>query len=511
MSAEGETTVAAPPDAPQSAGRKAAAGALWLSAASIAQQGLSALVTLVLARFLGAPEYGLSVMAVVVVAFANVFVTAGFSFAIATGRLRGDGAVATAHWVTVTGGLALAAAVHFGSPLAALYFRNDAVAGIVEVAALGIVAGTWEVAPQAALQAAGRFDRVAYVTVSAQIASSVASIVMAALGAGVWALVVPQIGVIFVRAIAFTALSPVRLFVRPRLATVRPHFAEFRHVTGITLTDFLFFNAPPAILGRWLGQVPVGLFNFSGSLVNKSMSIFTKTISTPLMVSLGGLKEDRERFDRAVVRSVLALLRMTTPLAVGGAIVAREIVTVCCGDKWHDAVELVRLYFLLSGIQAAGQLTGAVWLALGHARLMFWYGFAVNGAMVAVCALGVWFGTPEAVVLGFIVHTVVALVAVTVPLTRRACGIPLRGLGRGLLSVVRDAAGMAIAVYGVRAGLILAGAPDWLVLAASVGAGALVYVAMFRALSRPELERLLGILPGRMAAPLGRLLAVRAA
>lgn len=475
--------------------REAAGGVLWLSLAGLVGQALTFASGILVARHLGEEEYGAAAMAMVVVSLGSVFLGFGMAPAIVSGRLSAPCALLSAHSFLALGGLAAAGLVAAAGPFASRFFDNPDLTGLLAVASFILLLGAWEVVPLAALQAARRFDRLAAIAIAGQVAWSLAAIAMAVLGAGVWALVVPPLLNAGIRAGAATACSPILLRPRLRFAEVRPHVREFLHVTGTAVTDYLFFSADKAVVGRLLGTGPLGRYNFAQSLVSRSLYAFSRTFGNPLLASLGRLRDDPARFDRAVVRASLAIARLAFPLALGGALLAPELVGLLVGEKWIAAVDLVRIFFVLGAIQAVGQLSGPVWLALGKSRLVFLWSATTNVALVGVLFLGAWTGSSEGVALAFAVYASLVLAPLCVWVTRRSCGIPLRGLGRGLLAVLRDALGMGLSVVATDRALAGTGIQAWALLAIQILVGAAVYLFLFRWISSAELASLLSVLP----------------
>jgi O-antigen/teichoic acid export membrane protein len=479
-------------------GRATAGGAMWLGASGVFIQVLAFVSGVIVARHVTDDAYGTAAAAMVVVMLGQVFVTFGFAPAIASGRMTGEGAISSAHWLVAGGGLVLAATVFALSPLAARFFHNEAVAPTLAVASLALLFGAWEVVPQAVIQARSRFDLVAIVSVVAQAVASIVAVAMAIAGFGVWVLVIPTLAGALVRAVAFFALSRMRLRLRFAAREVRPHLGECGNVIGASVSDYLFMSMDRVIMGRMLGQALLGRYVFAQSLVGRSLSVLSRTLAAPLLTSLGQLRVDLARFDRAVVRSCLAVARLTFPISVGGAILAPELLEVLVGERWLPATTLVRIFFLLGAIQSVGQLSGSVWLALGKARLLFVYGLITNTGLVGAFFLGALAGTPEAVASAFALYCVGVLTPVCVWVTRRFCGIPLRGLGAGLLRVSRDALGMAAVVLACDGLLERAGAAPVVRLLAGTAAGAATYALLFRLVAAKELGDLLAVVPHRL-------------
>jgi lipopolysaccharide exporter len=478
-----------------SVAKRTMGSAMWLASAGAAVQAIALVGNIVVARYLEDGDYGVVAGAMVVVALASVFTSFGFVPAIVSGRLAGESALRTAHWMMGASGLVLAGIAAACGPLAAYFFDEPGMTAVIVAGAAILVLGAWEATPQAILQAAGKFRVIAAATVAGQVAASIAAIVMAVMGAGVWALVAPLIVNGAVRAVVCVALCPASLKPRWRPGDVKPFAREGVHVIGTSISDFVFFSADKVIIGKLLGMDPLGRYTFGQTLVNRAMTAFTRSLSSPLLSSLGTLRDQRERFDRGVVRSCVAVGRLSLPIGAGGALLAEPMIRVLVGEKWLPATLLVQVFFILSALQALGQLVAPVWQSLGHTGQFFKLSLASNIAMALALLGGALVGSVEAAALAY-AATSVLILPVHVYLVRRVCGLSLAGLSRGMLGIMRDVAVMTGAVWGL--GMLLAdsGLPEWLTLAVRVIAGAAVYALMFRFCSGAELRELCSALPG---------------
>lgn len=475
--------------------RETAGGILWLSLAGVLTQAIGFVSGVVVARYLGEDDYGTAAMAMVVISMGNVFLGFGLAPAIISGRISDAPTILSAHWFLALAALVMAGLVAATGPPVAGFFDNPRVPPLMVVASMIVLLGSWEVIPLAVLQAARRFRRMAQITVAGQLVLSASAIALAVLGAGVWALVVPYLLQAVVRAGAATICSPVRLRPRLVLREVRPHLREFLHVTGTSLTDYFFFNSDRIVIGRILGTAPLGRYSFAHALVSRSLYSFSRTFAAPLLAALGHLRDDLPRFDRAVVRSTLAVARIAFPLAAGGAVVADSLVRTLVGESWGSAVTLVQVFFLLGAVQAIGQLSGPVWLALGKTRLVLSWSAVTNSVLVGIFLLGAATGSSEGVAIAFTLYSALVVAPACCWVTRRFCGIPLHGLGRGLLAVLRDVLGMVVVIVVLDRLLARTEIHEWARLSLQIVAGAVVYGLFFRWISRAELSSLLSVVP----------------
>lgn len=484
---------------PEALSRRTAAGALWVGAGGAIEQMLGFISGLIVASYLMPEQYGTAAMALVVVSFATIFVTFGLAPAIVSGRMSGERQISSAHWLVTSGGILLMLLTCAIAPLAARFFQNSAVAPILMVSALGLALGAWTVVPQARLEAAGRFDVVALVSITAQGLASASAAIMAVLGAGVWALIVPAVAGAGIRAVALTAAS--RLDLRPRFALgdVRPFMRECAHVVTTSFADYIFFNADKIIVGRLLGEAPLGRYTFANSLVGRAVLTVPRSLAKPLLTSMGQLREDPARLDRAIVRTTVAIARVTFPAAFFGALLAPEFVVLVIGRQWAGAADLLRIFFVVSAVQSIAYTSGWIWLALGRSQLLLIWTVVSNLLLLGVYYAGALAGSPEAVAIAMGLYAYAVVTPALAWVMKRVCHLPLAGLGRALLLVLRDVAAGAVAISLVGALLDRLSAPVGVTLAAQAVAGTLAYSMMFRFVATRELCELIDALPRRLA------------
>jgi O-antigen/teichoic acid export membrane protein len=497
------------PEPVESVAKQTARGALWLAMASLGVQGLASISTIIVARFLQPADYGTVAMAMVVVSLAGVFVTFGFAPAIVSGRMKDPDAIATGHWLICLAGILLGGICFASAPIAAYFFKNNGVIPVLAAASAMLAINAWRVVPQATMQAANRYNVIALISVTGQFAASVSAIVLAMMHKGVWALIGPSLVVAIIGSIAtlyFSDFKPRAIF---KWRRVRPHAAEGTHILGNSITNYVFDSSDQVVVGKFLGSDQLGSYTFSFGLVSRSLDLFSRTISTPLLSSLGQLNGDPIRIDRAVVRTCVAIARMTFPVAAGGIVLAPLILRALAGPRWGHTAPLVRIFFVLGALQSVAQLSGPVWLALGRTRLVLWWGLISNTSVLGAFLFGaIYGGSARAVALSYTGYSLFVLAPLCIWATRKWCQISLTGLGVGLLRVLRDVIIMAMVV--MLAGWVLnrSHVPAVISLLIQTAVGAATYIACFRLASTTEMIGMLSAMPRRVQGLAVRLLAL---
>jgi O-antigen/teichoic acid export membrane protein len=144
----------------------------------------------VLGRLLGPEPYGLIAMALIVIAFGELFVIdSGFGDAIIQRKELSDDHCDAAFWLLLGSSLIAMTIFMLGSPLVAASFDQPRVAGLISALSLTLPLGALSAVPNALLSRELRFRALAARGLISGTGGGTAAIGMALAGWGVWSLV----------------------------------------------------------------------------------------------------------------------------------------------------------------------------------------------------------------------------------------------------------------------------------------------------------------------------------
>ena len=175
--------------AEESLKNKTVKGASWSFIDSIAGQGITFLVGLVLARLLSPAEYGLIGIITIFIAVFNSIVDSGFSNALIRKVDRTEVDNSTVFYFNIVVGTFFYAILYFAAPLIAQFYNTPILTPITRVISLGILFNSSSIVQRAILTAKIDFKTQAKASLIAVLISGVVGLYMAHAGYGVWALV----------------------------------------------------------------------------------------------------------------------------------------------------------------------------------------------------------------------------------------------------------------------------------------------------------------------------------
>lgn len=384
-------------------------GAGWLSLAQVAGRICRLMTTLVVARVLAPEHFGLAAIALASNEIAHVVARFGTSACIV--QCREDELerhANTAYYLNWGIGIALfliqcAAAW----PIALWYDRPEL---ILPICVLGI---TYLLLPLGEMHAAlnqrnGDLDALARGDVYQAAGDTVLTILMAATGFGVWALILPKVLVV-----------PLWILPQRRKVHFKPRWPSDRsnigtivrfgyRVLGVELLTVFRTNIDVLIVGSVLGVQALGVYFFA---LNAGLGItrsLLSALSNALFPSLCDSRDNIPELNRRFARGLALICAIIVPWVVFQSVAASWYVPIIFGEKWVDFGALpVLMIFCAVGIPLAFNQAGAQYLrARGLPQLdLRWY-TPFTLMYVAAIAIGVQWGIVGAALSVLIVYAI---------------------------------------------------------------------------------------------------------
>lgn len=477
---------------------KATSGGRWLGASTLTGATVSLLQTAIIARFfLGPSDYGLMGIVTVFAFIALMFSDMGLGIAIVHKREATKAQLSSVYWLNI-GAMAVCVllAFVFAGPIARV-MAEPMVEPMIRAISLVVVFEALGKPFQMQLERDMRFRIVGVGEIVGHSVALTVAIVSAALGAGVWALVLGQIA---------RALAKACIFVPIGLRHYRPHL-HFAMEDVAGFVSFGFFQMGERIvnavatrfdfllIGRFLGIETLGIYNLSVQLADVPVTQFSTTIVRTALPLLASVQHDKERLQRAYIYHAGIQMLILSPVLFGMMAVAPVAVPLALGDQWLGAVPLLQWLAMVSVVRIADMPRAALVLATGRAGLSFYYNVIILLILLTVIAGAVYWGTVITVAISLLVSYIVLNVIVYFVVVRPIVGdcyfLYLSRISYPVLS----AGIMAVAVMSIGHWKLLES--RFLTLIVQIAVGAALYLIMMHIWRLDQLRELASVLPRR--------------
>jgi len=392
---------------------RAAEGAVW-TAVGHAGSGIRLLCTIVLARLLAPESFGLLAMAICVLGFARMFQDVGIHQAIIQRRQLSKEETSSAFWLMMLWAGVLTCLLVAVSPVVAGLFGEPKVTLLIALLSLDMVVRTGYQVPDALLRRQLKFKFVALAGIIGPALGGTAAIVLAFLGAGVWALVARALLSSVFCGMSIWLFSGWRPAMRFRLAETRTFIAFGVPLLVAGVLQYLQNQFGTLVIARRLDAEALGYFQMAfmvGFLVATPLAQGLARLAYPVF----SIIQDRtDRLGRSYLLLMKTVALCTVPLALWFVALSGDLVPLILGPKWLNAVTAIRILGGVSCVQAVYLTVICVYRSQGRTDLEMRVFFIAAAVIVAAILVGVFWGLPG-VCAGFAVGVcVVTPVAVAV-------------------------------------------------------------------------------------------------
>jgi PST family polysaccharide transporter len=466
--------------------KEAASGTKWVAVSQASRLAAQVLGMLILARLLSPSDFGVVAMASVFTGFASIFRDLGTGAAVIQRRELTAGLLDSVFWLNVAVGAGISILLAALAPAIAGAMHEAKVTEVLWLLALSFPIASLGLVPQALLERASRFRRIALIEFCAAFTGIVTAVVAAVAGWGVYSLVSQTVVAVTVATAGMWAASAWRPGRQFSFARIREVAAFSGNLVGFNTFNYFARNADTLLIGRFLGATDLGFYNVAYSLMMLPLRTISLAAGRALIPALSRIQDDRQRLMQGYVRAAAAVFLITAPMTLGLFALREPFVVAVLGSSWSTVSDL--LFWLVPASLVQCVQATVWWLCVATGRTDVMFKWTVFASLAAICAfvVGLQWGV-EGVAAAYSVTVLVLFVpAVGIPL--RLIGVSLAGFTRRLAPSFVAACLMAIFVAAIAEESGAVAMPPWARLVLLAALGVFTYLVLSVFLQRPVLR-----------------------
>lgn len=322
---------------------KVLGGFIWKFAERVSNQGVTLIVSIVLARLLLPEQYGLVAMINIFVVFANVFVTSGFTSALIQNKDAEDIDFTTIFYCSLAMSLLVYGTVYFSAPFIAAFYNMPDLCLLTRVYALSLIVSSYQTIQLAYVSRHMLFKKTFVSTFIGSLLSGVIGIYMAYAGYGVWALVGQYISNILINTLMLSTI----VSWRPTLAfSAERAKGMMKYGANVLLSDLVgkfFLEIRQLLIGRFYSPADLALYNRGHHMPNLVMSNIETALSSVLFPTMSNYSDNVERVKQLMSRAIKTSSYVTFFFLSILAVVSEPLIRLLLTDKWIDCVPYMQI------------------------------------------------------------------------------------------------------------------------------------------------------------------------
>ncbi|MDO4273049.1 MAG: lipopolysaccharide biosynthesis protein [Eubacteriales bacterium] len=311
---------------------------LWRLAERFGAQGVSFVVSVVLARIISPEAYGTVALITVIINIMNVFVQSGLSTALIQKREADDLDFTTVFVFNIFMSIALYFLFFFLAPAVAAFYDKPDMVPIIRVLSLSVILGGINGIQQAYISKRMQFQLFFKATIGGTVCSAFAGIAMAYSGLGVWALV----GQILTNQIMDTVILWLMLEWHPSfrfsLERFKPLYSFGWKVFFSNLIDTLYKNLRSLLIGKVYTEADLAFYNRGNRLPELVITNVNTSIQSVFFPAYSAANGNKMGLKSLVRKSIASSTYLIFPCMMGLAVVSENLISILYTDVWMEAV-----------------------------------------------------------------------------------------------------------------------------------------------------------------------------
>ena len=284
---------------------KTAKGLGWGFIDNFLGAGMTAIISILLARVVSPQEFGLIGMIAIFTALGNTLMDSGFSGALIRKQNVDDKDLSTVFYTNLFIGAAIYALLYITAPLIAVYLNEEILVKLVRVMGLSVIILSFTQVQKVNFIRKIDFRTQAIISFTASVTSGIISIWMALEGWGVWSLAAQQLskqGMTSILLWVFSEWKPSLVF---SLGSFKEMFSFGSKLLACSLISVVWNEIYSFAIGKLYNPLSVGYFSRAEkfkSMVTSNIGQVVQRVGYPVMSTIQDDPGRQVRVYRKIVR-----------------------------------------------------------------------------------------------------------------------------------------------------------------------------------------------------------------
>jgi O-antigen/teichoic acid export membrane protein len=341
----------------------------WMAGGKFVGQLFSWAVTVIVIRLLTPGDYGLMALATLLLTLLNLIAELGLSFAIIQIENLTEKITRQCFGMILVINVSLFLIFILTSTYTARFFNEPELAPVIQVISFSFLLAIFSIVPEALLEREMNFKKISIINFIATIIGAIATLILALLDYGVWALVWGNIALVFAKTVAMNITND--KFILPSF-----DFTGMRKImsfsTAVAMDRTLFFiytQADIFLIGKFLGKDLLGIYSVAAHIASLPMHKIMGSINQVAFPAFSSIQSDKQSVSNYTLKASRMMCLATFPVFWGVSSISPEFVNIILGKKWEDAILPLQLLTLIMPLRMLNNIMSIVLYGIGSANV----------------------------------------------------------------------------------------------------------------------------------------------
>lgn len=318
----------------------------WRFAERIGAQGVTFVVSIVLARILDPTVYGQIALVTVFTSILQVFVDSGLGTALVQKKEADDLDFSSVFFFNLAVCLVLYGLMFVAAPFISDFYRSPELTPVIRVMSLVLIISGIKNVQQAYVSRHMLFKRFFFSTLGGTLGAAAVGIYMAWKGFGVWALVAQYLFNTTVDTIILWCTvkwRPKFMFSFHRLKSM---LAFGVRLLGVSIVNTVYNDIRSLIIGKLYTTADLGYYNRAQQFPQIISINIDSSVDSVLLPTMSQRQDEKEAIKNVSRLSIQTCSYVLMPLMIGLAACGETVIDLLLTEKWLPCVPYLRIFCL---------------------------------------------------------------------------------------------------------------------------------------------------------------------
>ena len=307
-------------------------------------QGVSFIVSIILARLLEPSIYGVISLVLIITSIMQTFVDSGFGNALVQKKNPDDLDFSTIFYFNIVMCILMYVILFFTAPFISDFYKIKDLTPVIRVLGIVILISGVRSIQQSYVSKHLMFKKFFYSTLGGTIGAAVIGIWMAFNGFGIWALVAQQIFNTFFGTVIlwFTVKwRPKPMFSFKRLKSL---FTYGWKLLASGLLDKIYQDLRQLIIGGMYTPSDLAFYNKGNQFPKLIVDNINSSIDSVLLPTMSNIQDKIENLKSITRRAIKTSTYLIVPLMTGLAVCSKTLIPLLLTEKWNPCIEYLVIF-----------------------------------------------------------------------------------------------------------------------------------------------------------------------
>ncbi len=318
----------------------------WSFAEKLLSQGISMVISIMLARLLSPDDYGILAIVNVFIVLADVFVVNGMGVALIQDKDADNTTICTDFYLSIMVGIALYVVLFMSAPWIAGYYEMPELISVVRILGLKIPVASIYTILHAIIARKMQFQKLVLPTVFSTFSSGIMGILTALMGWGVWALVTQTLMYQILMMLSLVIATQWKPKLRFSMQQAKQHLSFSSKVVTASLVNTFVAQLQTMAIGKVYSSTDAAYYNNGVNYPQRIIGIVESSVNAVTFPAIANVKDNQKQVKEIMQNTIRHLSFLIVPMMIGLALCTEDVIRVLLTDKWLPSVPYMQIVCL---------------------------------------------------------------------------------------------------------------------------------------------------------------------